>query len=314
MTTFSRQKIFAQAAKKLRQDFGELSTVPHRALKGHEAEKLVRTFLAGHLPKRFGVGSGFIIDHNDSVSKQTDVIIYDAHNCPVYRVSDDAAIFPNENVAAVVEVKARLDREKLSEAAKNIAAAKSLTKVETPELPTLETTQTFGCVFAFKSSLSMATLTSHYAEHVRSTELGRQIDVILVLDRGVINLLAKPPGLEWAPLFGFTARAAPPDDGTHIAAAAIELGEDSLDVFLRFLLAQLIHFRSLVPHPGFDWKGIHSNAPLHRIWLATVLAETDPQRRAAKHKEYEKEVIEIIASSPVRRYPLTPARKRIGRE
>jgi hypothetical protein len=117
MTTFSRQKIFAQAAKKLRQDFGELSTVPHRALKGHEAEKLVRTFLAGHLPKRFGVGSGFIIDHNDSVSKQTDVIIYDAHNCPVYRVSDDAAIFPNENVAAVVEVKARLDREKLSEAA-----------------------------------------------------------------------------------------------------------------------------------------------------------------------------------------------------
>ena len=123
MTTVSRRQIFAQAAQKLRQDFRELSTVPHRALKGQQAENLVRTFLAGHLPKRFDVGSGFIIDPDNSISTQSDVIIYDAYNCPVYRVSDDAAIFPSENVAAVVDVKARLDKKKLSEAFKNIAAA-----------------------------------------------------------------------------------------------------------------------------------------------------------------------------------------------
>src|SRR5258708_17609650 len=146
MTKISRQQIFAQAAKKLRQDFRELSTVPHSALKGQEAEDLVRGFLVGHLPKRFDVGSGFIIDPDNSLSKQSDVIIYDAYNCPVYRVSDNAAIFPSDNVAAVVEVKARLDKEKLSEAFENIAPVKSLAKSEMPDLQ--GRTQTVGCVFA----------------------------------------------------------------------------------------------------------------------------------------------------------------------
>lgn len=108
MSKVTREEIFAQAAKKLRQDFEELSTVPHRALKGHEAEQLVKSFLVGHLPRRFGVGAGFIIDPSDTVSSQTDVIVYDAFNCPVYRASEDAGIFPSTNVAAVVEVKVSL--------------------------------------------------------------------------------------------------------------------------------------------------------------------------------------------------------------
>lgn len=78
MSDMTRQKIFAQAAKKLRQDFGELSTIPHNALKGHEAEKIIQTFLSAHLPKRSSVGAGFIIDPHDALSKQTDIIIYDA--------------------------------------------------------------------------------------------------------------------------------------------------------------------------------------------------------------------------------------------
>ena len=67
MPEITRQSIFAQAARKLRQDFEELITIPHNALKGNEAEKLVRTFLKDHLPKRFDVGSGFIIDFFNNV-------------------------------------------------------------------------------------------------------------------------------------------------------------------------------------------------------------------------------------------------------
>jgi hypothetical protein len=51
--------------------------------------------------------AGFIIHHQDRISKQTDVVVYDALNCPVYRTSDYAGIFPADNVAAVVEVKPR---------------------------------------------------------------------------------------------------------------------------------------------------------------------------------------------------------------
>jgi hypothetical protein len=111
MQQVTRQQIFAQAAKKLRQDFEELSTVPHAGLKGHEAEEIVRKFLKGHLPKRFDVGSGFVIDPGDNVSKQTDLIIYDALNCPVYRASENAAIIPSDNVASVIEVKSRLGKD-----------------------------------------------------------------------------------------------------------------------------------------------------------------------------------------------------------
>jgi predicted dinucleotide-binding enzyme len=84
------------------------------------------------LPKRFDVGSGFIIDGFDTVSKQTDVIVYDALNCPVYRASEDAAIFPSDNVAAVVEVKSRLDQEQLTSAFENILATKQLAKTLPP--------------------------------------------------------------------------------------------------------------------------------------------------------------------------------------
>lgn len=87
---------------------------------------MVRIFLKAHLPQRFDVGAGFIIDPLDNVSKQSDVVIYDAYNCPVYRASEEAAIFPSDNVAAVVEVKSRLTRERLHDAFQNIASTKSL--------------------------------------------------------------------------------------------------------------------------------------------------------------------------------------------
>jgi hypothetical protein len=41
----SRKSIFENASAKLRQDFDELYSVPHSALKGAEAEKIIRSFL-----------------------------------------------------------------------------------------------------------------------------------------------------------------------------------------------------------------------------------------------------------------------------
>src|SRR5689334_6255779 len=130
----TRKSIFEQAAKNLRRDFDELSTVPHNALKGSEAERLVREFLNTHLPKRFCAASGFILDKGDQISRQTDVVVYDALNCPVFRASPDAGIFPSDNVAAVVEVKSRLTKAELRDAFEKIASVKRLSKTA-PHLP-----------------------------------------------------------------------------------------------------------------------------------------------------------------------------------
>jgi hypothetical protein len=290
MVSVTRQQIFAQAAKKLRQDFAELYTVPHNVLKGHEAEKLVRAFLSSHLPKRFGVGSGFIIDPRDAISKQEDVVIYDAYNCPLYRASDDAAIFPSENVAAVIEVKSSLDKQRLEEAFENISFAKSLGKTKLPEVPILMTAQTLGAIFAFESPLSLSTLLSHHAKLARSKTMGQHIDIILVLDRGVITFAGKVRGFGWAPML-FEGLGGATGEGAHLALSAYEAGEDSLDIFLRLLLAQLIPFRSMVGHPGFDWTKNPSGGNAIIEYLGSITHETDPKKREEKLKEYANEVL-----------------------
>ena len=114
-------------------------------------QKLVQQFLRDHLPRRFDVSSGFIIDSRDVVSRQTDVIVYDALNCPLYWVSNNAE-YPANNVAAVVEVKSKLDGDQLTDAFDKIESVKSLAKrIVAEDKPVLE--QTHGSVFAFKDAL-----------------------------------------------------------------------------------------------------------------------------------------------------------------
>ncbi len=254
MNSVTRQEIFARAAKKLRSDFNELTNIPHHALKGSEAEDLIRTFLRKHLPKRFDVGSGFIIDPRDRISRQCDVVIYDALNCPVYRASEDAAIFPSNNVAAIVEVKSVLGKKEIEDAAEKIADAKSLAKEQLPDLPVLVTEQTQGHVFTFGSSISLEKISEHYCEMVRKHGFGRHIDSITILDKVLLTLAAKPKGGDWAlaMMEGLGGDAA---EGTHLAIGTQELKESSLDGFLRILLVQLGHFKGKVDHPRFRLEG-----------------------------------------------------------
>jgi len=298
MQRVTRQHIFSQAAKKLRQDFDELSSVPHAGLKGQEAEDIVRRFLKGHLPKRFDVGSGFVIDPTDNISKQTDVIIYDAINCPVYRASDTAAIIPSDNVASVIEVKSRLDKDARREAFANISEMKGLSKTKPPNMPFLVTTQTLCCLFAFSTPLTMEKLSEHYVEFTKSYGVGRHIDLIVVLDKGIINLAGKISTYPWAPLIleGFGGKAG---EGAHIAAALIKTAEDSLDMFLRFLLGQLIHFRGIVGHPGFQW--IKDGAPgnMFLSYITSVTSEKDPVLREQKLRKLAEEVRAEFEHFPV---------------
>jgi hypothetical protein len=290
MPKVTRQTIFAQAARKLRQDFEELSVVPHRGLKGGEAEGLVKTFLREHLPKRFGVGSGFIIDGFDTVSRQTDVIIYDALNCPVYRASEDAAIFPSDNVAAVVEVKSRLDKDQLTHAFENILATKQLAKTAPPDLPILMTSQTIGCLFAFDSAISLDKISEHYYTLVQKYGVGFHIDIILVLDQGTVTLWSKPQGFPSWGVYFHEGTGGQTTEGMHIALAVEELGVSSLDAFLRFLLTHLTFFRGMVDHPGFNWSSNPSYTGTRLRHLVTICKEEDPELRRQKIERYAAEV------------------------
>jgi len=291
MNKLTRKEIFDLASQKLRNDFNALTVIPHSALKGSEAENIVKSFLNDHLPRRFAAGSGFIIDINDQVSKQTDLIIYDSLNCPVYRVSDNASIFPNDNVAAVIEVKSTLDKDRLRESFENIAAAKKLIKTKAPDVSFLVQTKTLGCLFAFDSSISLDKISQHYFHLLHEFGLGVHIDIILVLDKGIVALSAKAKGIPgWNTAF-IEGSGGSFGEGSHIAISHMELKSEGLDWFFRILLAHLIHFRSRVDHPGFNWTKSYSGGLSHLRYITSFTQEKDPEKRKEILKKYKDEVV-----------------------
>lgn len=298
--SISRQSIFAKASAKLRQDFDELYNVPHNALKGTEAEKIIRSFLSNHLPKRFSAGSGFIIDPSDKISRQTDVVVYDAINCPVYRASEEAAIFPSTNVAAVVEVKSELNKNELISAFNNIQETKRLSKYKPPQSPFLISCQTMGCLFAFDSSISLEKVSDHYFDLIRKHGIGHHIDLIVVLDKGLIMLSANVNELPgWSPLIVEEMPKGAHAEGTHIAVSISKYGQDSLDSFLRFLLAHLSFFHQRMEHPGFNWEKTASKGQVSLKYLTTITNEKDPKLRDLKLKQYAEVVRKEFAKSPL---------------
>jgi hypothetical protein len=298
MSTVTRTEIFAQAAKRMRADFEALTVVPHNLTKGQEAEEIIRQFLNGHLPKRFSASAGFILDPLGAVSNQTDVIIYDSYNCPVYRASDTAGIFPSNNVAAVVEVKSKLDGDGVRDAAAKIARVKAMTKSKPPNVPFRVSAQTLGILFAFASDITLPKIMDHYVEALRTHGLGRQIDFIAVLDRGVVTLCSKTrivQGWNVSMIEGLGGKSA---EGAHISASAAEFGENTLDVFLRLLLPHLSAFRHIVDHPGFDFASLQSQHQMLIQYLFSHTNETDPKKRAQKLAKYAEEVKVELAKNP----------------
>jgi len=277
----TRAQIFELAGKRLRQDFEELRNVPHSGVKGTEAEDLVRQFLNDHLPQRFRAGAGFVIDHDDKVTGHNDLVVYDSLNCPLYRASEAASIIPNDNVAAVIEVKSSLDKARLEEAAAKIAEAKALvkTKPHTAEDPYGQPVnyETLGIVFAFDTPLSAPTLTSHYADAVLRHGFPCHIDYIFVLDKMMLSLASDPLGKgQWGPLILYQL---PPLEGVHVAIGTVELGVGVLDAFVTMLITHLQYFRHSIDHPGFNWSTEKSGKQVMVHYVTSITHETDPQKR-----------------------------------
>jgi hypothetical protein len=218
-------------------------------------------------------------------------------NCPVYRASDEAAIFPADNVAAVIEVKSSLNKEQLISAFDTIAATKSLVKTPPPKGPFLVQTQTFGCVFAFESSITLAKAANHYADLIRERGIGHHIDLIVVLDVGIITLAARPPrAAGWSPclLEGVGGKEA---EGAHFGFGAGAVGRDALDSFVRLLLPHLAFFRGLVDHPGFNWEKTESKGQVLVQYVWSHTNERDPRRKKERLEQYKQEVEQAFRES-----------------
>lgn len=104
MNKFDLSTLLREAAERMRIGLAS-QLVPHRGERGVGREAVVRQFLSHHLPKRFVVDTGFIIDHAGACSDQMDVVIADGNVCPAFEDAGGQHFFPVEAVVAVGQVR-----------------------------------------------------------------------------------------------------------------------------------------------------------------------------------------------------------------
>lgn len=246
--------LFTEAAKRLRADFEYVRiTNPHQGEKGEEVESVLKTFLNAHLPQRFRAGSGIVIDFENNLSRQMDVIVYDALTSPIYRAAEKTQIIPAHTVAAVIEVKTSLNKGELEDAYKKIASCKQLKKPQSSSMDQpstqsgLDSLGTMGIVFGFDADTSLETLGDNARGLNAEYESFLWPDMIVVLDRGVLTYTIQWPGAH-DKLAGWFApqppvghdRVSPPPWYVHLAA--YRDGEVALNRFFLGLLAHLTFF------------------------------------------------------------------------
>ena len=177
-------KVFDGIGKQMLLDFEQIqSQVNHSGERGSEREASLKAFLSTYLPSKYGVSNGEIVDENSQTSKQCDLIIYDYLNCPLLLAGKEYRVFPVEPVLAVIEVKSVLSTEELRDAAEKIKSVKNLNR---------ENGAIAGIVFAYSSTWKkdqIGSIAKHLKEINKSLEPHQVIDLLCVLDSGVINIV-----------------------------------------------------------------------------------------------------------------------------
>lgn len=246
------EELLGSAGRKLREDFAEIQECnPHSGEKGSEAEDILRQFLRERLPRRFDVAAGIVLGADGSVSRQSDVLIYDAINSPVYRTGTRLQILPRDNVPAVIEVKSKLNKDELRDAAQKIASVKAIkaSPISGADQPVtfsdLITTSVLGCVFAFDSYTTLETLADNLKEINQAHEPEQWIDLVVVLDKGCIGYQLQNLFQEFIGWVGGTEGDKFPVPPLYVQLVHTNLGERALYQFFVRLMSHLMFFRKL---------------------------------------------------------------------
>jgi hypothetical protein len=183
---------FRHHSKVLAHQSSSVEFIQHMGERGGEREDILANFLSPLLPGSLQIGRGEIRATNGSWSKQEDLIIYDRLNCPRLLVGNRNQVFPVESVAAVIEVKTRLDGKAIKEATENIKNARSLkktgmsTQIGPGSVTFGEPTPTLGVLFAFDLGLSLETFRQRWVEAQSVLPIEQRINLTCILGQMVM--------------------------------------------------------------------------------------------------------------------------------
>ncbi len=177
-------KIFEAINSQMLTDFDKIhSQIEHMGGRGGEREANLRMFLEAYLPRQYAIATGEIVDSKGNISRQCDLIIYDALTCPLLLAGQDYRVFPAESVYAVIEVKSVLDTVQLNSSIENIRSVKDLERANG---------KIGGIVFAYKSNQKKNVIEKFTKQIIkRNTSLlpFEYVDLWCILDKGLISLV-----------------------------------------------------------------------------------------------------------------------------
>jgi len=236
----------------------------HAGEKGMRREHTLHEFLRRHLPPRYGVARGEIVSARGEVSRQVDVVIYDALFSPLLQSADASGVFAAESVYAAIEVKASLNTTDLAEAVYNIKSVKALSRSATVREhgghrrlhAARANPPIFGAVFAPKGSNIPKRVFPGLEEHNRQLPRELWIDCVCILDKALLYHFVRggqPPGfLHWIPSVL--------SEESYLGY--IEAKKDTLMIFFLFLLHQ-INSKDLFPPDLLQYaQGLPVPAPV----------------------------------------------------
>lgn len=181
--------------------------IDHATSKGDVSEAQWRKMLAKHLPQRYRVCKGHVVDSRGGMSDQIDVIIHDAHYCPLFLDEEGACFVPAESVYAVFEAKQELTAGYVAAAGEKAASVRRLFRTSAPIVdrgegkPPRPLTYVLGGVLALTTGWRDG-LGDGFKEAFAKLEGDAQLDLgcaiaagafELVVDHGRQELVIAPP-------------------------------------------------------------------------------------------------------------------------
>lgn len=234
--------------------------INHPGELGTAREQIIREFLASHIPKRFEVSTGFVFDCTGSMSKQLDVIIFDADVCPRFEVPGGKFLFPCEAVAAVGQIKSSMNsRAVLQDAMENVASVKSLDRSAngmafdsrfnerlSPRDNHLH--QIFTFIIVINQSLTPESIAQTILEDSFNRPVELLPNLILGLDRFLLT---------------YSCNGGVCPTPTNARGVAIQSSEEPHDVFMRFylLLGQALNVVRTASLPFWEYLSSHKDLP-----------------------------------------------------
>jgi len=186
--------LFLNIESSISAQFETSKIISHSGDKGENREQFLIDFLSKHLPKRYGVVKGQVINKHGEISHAIDIIIYDAVNSPLF-FSEKTAILPVEGVYGIIEVKSSLSKSEFLDAASKIdsfkkMAPRDLGVIATDEYVTVHrSSRPFGVVFGYGlSDNSLDSLSNNWREQCNSVyDVNYFVNYVFVLKQGLLR-------------------------------------------------------------------------------------------------------------------------------